>query len=76
MSFESDDAIGPPFGVVVSKGLCPSYLPVPALNITQVSEKEAPESISRQYHHGRCDVGSPWGKGSAYTTKNYYKTYT
>lgn len=32
----------------------------------QVSEKEAPESISRQYHHGRCDVGSPWAKGSAF----------
>ena len=22
--------------------------------------------ISRQYHHGRCDVGSPWAKGEAF----------
>lgn len=22
--------------------------------------------ISRQYHHGRCDVGSPWAKGQAF----------
>ncbi len=21
------------------------------------------EVLSRQYHHGRCDVGSPWAKG-------------
>ncbi len=20
----------------------------------------------RQYHHGRCDVGSPWAKGQAF----------
>lgn len=24
------------------------------------------EVISRQYHHGRCDVGSPWAKGQAF----------
>lgn len=24
------------------------------------------EVISRQYHHGRCDVGSPWAKGEAF----------
>ncbi len=22
--------------------------------------------ISREYHHGRCDVGSPWAKGQAF----------
>ncbi len=22
--------------------------------------------VSRQYHHGRCDVGSPWAKGQAF----------
>ena len=32
----------------------------------QVSEENAPESISRQYHHGRCDVNSPWAKGTAF----------
>lgn len=24
------------------------------------------EVISRQYHHGRCDVGSPWACGAAF----------
>lgn len=24
------------------------------------------EIVSRQYHHGRCDVGSPWAKGQAF----------
>ncbi|MBD5512636.1 MAG: hypothetical protein HDR08_15530 [Lachnospiraceae bacterium] len=32
----------------------------------QVSEENAPESVSRQYHHGCCDVGSPWAKGTAF----------
>lgn len=22
--------------------------------------------ISKQYHHGRCDVGSPWAKGECF----------
>lgn len=22
--------------------------------------------VSHEYHHGRCDVGSPWAKGSAF----------
>lgn len=26
--------------------------------------KEQPEgSVQEQYHHGRCDVGSPWATG-------------
>ena len=24
------------------------------------------EVITRQYHHGRCDVGSPWACGTAF----------
>ena len=24
------------------------------------------ELVSRQYHHGRCDVGSPWACGTAF----------
>lgn len=24
------------------------------------------EVLSRQYHHGRCDIGSPWAKGEAF----------
>ena len=24
------------------------------------------EVVSRQYHHGRCDVGSPWACGTAF----------
>ena len=23
-------------------------------------------TVSREYHHGRCDVGSPWAKGQAF----------
>ena len=26
----------------------------------------AGEVISRSYHHGRCDVGSPWARGEAF----------
>lgn len=32
----------------------------------RVSEESVPESVSRQYHHGCCDVGSPWAKGTAF----------
>lgn len=24
------------------------------------------EVVSRAYHHGRCDVGSPWAQGQAF----------
>ncbi len=24
------------------------------------------EGVARQYHHGRCDVGSPWACGKAF----------
>lgn len=29
-----------------------------------VSENQQPESVSEQYHNGRCDVGSPWATGA------------
>ncbi len=29
-----------------------------------IDVEEAPEeTIKEQYHHGRCDVGSPWATG-------------
>ena len=31
----------------------------------KVVESEG-EVLSRQYHHGRCDIGSPWAKGEAF----------
>lgn len=33
-----------------------------------VSEAQQEGTVSTQYHHGRCDVGSPWAKG---TTRNF-----
>ncbi len=24
------------------------------------------EVLAHQYHHGRCDVGSPWAQGAAF----------
>ncbi|MCI9336823.1 MAG: hypothetical protein HFH93_04645 [Lachnospiraceae bacterium] len=24
------------------------------------------ETVSRRYHHGRCDIGSPWACGAAF----------
>lgn len=26
----------------------------------------AGEVVSHEYHHGRCDIGSPWAKGQAF----------
>jgi len=31
-----------------------------------VSGGQAEGSITKTYHHGRCDVGSPWAKGDCY----------
>ena len=28
------------------------------------SEEIAPETVKEQYHHGHCDVGSPWATGT------------
>ncbi len=30
----------------------------------EMSEELPPEEVKEQYHHGRCDVGSPWAKGT------------
>ncbi|MDE6606217.1 MAG: hypothetical protein K2K54_00460 [Lachnospiraceae bacterium] len=32
----------------------------------QVSEKTSKGDVERQYHHGRCDVGSPWARGESF----------
>lgn len=31
-----------------------------------VSEEYAQGEVKRQYHHGRCDIGSPWARGAAF----------
>ena len=31
----------------------------------QVTEGEG-QVVDKKYHHGRCDVGSPWAKGDAF----------
>lgn len=37
------------------------------IKINMTEEQEA-NSVKEVYHHGRCDVGSPWAKG---TVKNF-----
>ena len=37
------------------------------IKINMTDEQEA-NSVKEVYHHGRCDVGSPWAKG---TVKNF-----
>lgn len=27
-------------------------------------EKQSENEVKQQYHHGRCDIGSPWAKGT------------
>lgn len=31
-----------------------------------VSEALPEGEMKKQYHHGRCDIGSPWAKGLAF----------
>lgn len=31
-----------------------------------ISEEVASGDTKREYHHGRCDIGSPWAKGTAF----------
>lgn len=31
-----------------------------------VSEEVASGSSKKEYHHGCCDIGSPWAKGTAF----------
>lgn len=33
-----------------------------------VSDDQQEGTVNTQYHHGRCDVGSPWSKG---TVRNF-----
>ena len=37
------------------------------IKINMTEEQEA-NSVKEVYHHGRCDVGSPWAKG---TVRNF-----
>ncbi|MBR1702286.1 MAG: hypothetical protein IJ716_10075 [Lachnospiraceae bacterium] len=30
----------------------------------EFSEAQKADTVKEQYHHGRCDVGSPWAKGT------------
>ena len=36
------------------------------VNVVEGQGETQGEVISRKYHHGRCDVGSPWAKGQAF----------
>lgn len=31
-----------------------------------VSEEVASGDTKKAYHHGRCDIGSPWARGAAF----------
>lgn len=33
------------------------------VNVVDSEEENTP---TREYHHGRCDIGSPWAKGLAF----------
>lgn len=30
----------------------------------KVEDAEAVQKLKEEYHHGRCDIGSPWADGS------------
>lgn len=32
----------------------------------EVSDELETGSVRRQYHHGRCDIGSPWARGECF----------
>lgn len=32
----------------------------------KVSDESPKGTIYKQYHHGRCDIGSPWAKGESF----------
>lgn len=36
------------------------------VNVVEGQGETQGEVISRKYHHGRCDVGSPWACGEAF----------
>lgn len=31
-----------------------------------VSKEQEEGAVKRAYHHGRCDVGSPWARGESF----------
>ncbi len=31
-----------------------------------VSDEFAQGEVRREYHHGRCDIGSPWARGCSF----------
>lgn len=31
-----------------------------------VSDEYMQGEVKKQYHHGRCDIGSPWARGCAF----------
>lgn len=35
------------------------------VEVVDVAEEEG-QTVTRQYHHGRCDIGSPWACGTAF----------
>ena len=32
----------------------------------ETSDAYASGEVRKQYHHGRCDIGSPWARGCAF----------
>lgn len=32
----------------------------------KVSDESSIGTVDKQYHHGRCDIGSPWAKGESF----------
>ena len=29
-----------------------------------INEEQEKETVKQMYHHGRCDIGSPWANGT------------
>ncbi len=46
--------------------LLDSYIQAGDSRIQVHVEEGRGKAVSRQYHHGRCDVGSPWACGKAF----------
>lgn len=38
------------------------------IDVEEQAVTQGGEAVKEQYHHGRCDVGSPWATG---TVKNF-----
>lgn len=49
--------------IKILDGFCDAEESRMKLNVT---EKISPGKTEHRYHHGRCDVGSPWAKGEAF----------